>query len=357
MVQRLKEGRTVQSLGAMVFFLSLPGLLRPVWATIADRRSARGRRHNLLLTAGAILFAAACAVAPRGEGAVGSSLVLGLGEALVTASLMGIVVAVGRATRLEGPLSAAQVLLPVLALLVWPACQDLADGSLAAIMGGAGALVLTVAALAWPGWASPPLSSPALAAGDAPTFRQILKTRALWMTALVVVLVQTGLFELPVRLTFSKILSAELHERASRFEVWGLVGGALIYGLASRALPLRRLLPAAILLGTITEVVFVSSLTADSAVLACVISGLGHALIHCAILHLMMRAAPVGHEALVIALLSGARAIAHGLVVAVSLNFVGPASFSAAPVVAIVLGAAGLLATRFVPREVVDPRG
>jgi hypothetical protein len=175
------------------------------------------------------------------------------------------------------------------------------------------------------------------------------------MTALVLAVVQTSLLDPAASVTLSKILSADMHERAARFAVWGTAAGAVVYALAGRALPLRRLLPVAIVLATAAQLVFVSMLAPASAVLACAIAGVGYALLECALLHLTMRAAPTGHEAFVFTVLVGAHAIGRTSFLIVAMRFLGTGDMSAAPAVAIVAGAVALLATRLLPREVVDP--
>jgi hypothetical protein len=68
-----------------------------------------------------------------------------------------------------------------------------------------------------------------------------------------------------------------------------------------------------------------------------------------------MRAAPVGREAFAFAILAGAHAIGRGVLTGLATHFVGFASLSAAPAIAIVTGVVALLATLLLPREVVDP--
>jgi hypothetical protein len=347
-------GASRDVVGVLMFLAGVPWLLRPVWAAVSDRTVVGGRRHHVLLTVGALFFALASFVAPHTAQVFPAALLLCVGNALVGASLAGIVVTLGRATRREGLLAAMQTALPGLAAILSPLGHALTGGAPAATLGAAGLLTLSLAALAWPGRRAPPLSSPAADTEAPPIVRGVLASRELWLTALVLALVQTDVVD-KASLGFVQPHPAT-DARTIRLFLWATAGGATLYGLACRAVPLRRLLPLAIALSAATKLPFLTPVAAESLVLAGIIIGAGQGVLHSALVHLTMRAAPVGREALVFVLLGLAHAAGAVPVMLLATRFVTPGGLSSAPVFALVTGAIGLLATRLLPRTIVDRR-
>jgi hypothetical protein len=365
-----EDGGPLRTFGYYRSVVGIPALLALLWAYLSDRAPVlESRREGYLLVASLLALVA-------WGGAAFLTLdfvaVVAVGLALTTATTVsfgaigGALAEIGRRDRRWGRLSAARMGLFVLSGL---ATEPLAGFLFERPIGwsaGTGAIVaLSIAVLAFLTLERGPQASGGAAAEPAAGAIKLprwLRTRAFWGPLLVVAAgaLPNAMYSRMDEYTEQVLRLSEVDAmRAHLAGSLGSLASVAVYWVICQRLPLRKLLPAAVVIEGLAVLAlddagrWVGTFTAARALV-----GFAGTLATCARFDLALRAAPPGREAFGVALLAGTTSMISAFTMPfVSMGLRAQATgFRTVFLAAGVLTALSAVAVLLVPRSLVDGR-
>ena len=357
-----------RSFGYYRGLVTIPALLTLLWAYLSDRVPVlESRREGYLVIASLLAI-----VAWVGAAFLTLDLVaiVAIGLALTTASttsfaaIGGALAEIGHRDRRWGRLSAARMSLYILSGLAGePLVGFLFQRPIGWSAGTGAVAALSIAVLAFLALERGPQASGAAQVEPAPTVIKLTRwlfTRLFWGPLLVMVTgaVPNAVYGRMNEFTEQVLRLSETDTtRAQVASALGSLAGVGAYWVTCQRLPLRKLLPAAVVLDAIAIVAIDDAgRWVGTFVAARAFAGFASTLATCARYDLVLRAAPAGREAFGVALMAGAAAMVSAFVMPfVSMTIREQASgFRPLFLAAGALTALSAAAVLVVPRKLVD---
>jgi BT1 family len=362
-------GLGMASFGLYMTIIVAPGVLSPLWAYLSDRVPLlQTRREGYLVLAGLLAAIAwvAAAFVPRSYGTLTAiGVTLTLAAVVTSAAISGALAEIGWRTASTGRLSAANFAVAALAGLAGESLQDFVFPRSFGWTAGTGAAILfTTALLAL-------LASERIEqaqdvgsiAGPPPVapLGRWLRSRAFWIPVLVMACsaIPRGIHG---SLPFFERHVLHLPEDAGNLPglaAWITgIAATVVYWVVCRRLPLRRLLPLAIVVEAGALLLLnLADRGMQAYILARAATGFGDMFGDCGRLDLMLRVAPRGREAFGVTLLMGVGVILTVPFAPLAAMVVGDAfNFGIGLLIAAALTALAAPAVRAIPHELTGSR-
>jgi len=364
------QSAPIRTFGIYSSLVSIPAVLSLLWAYLSDRAPVLESRRE-----GYLVVASLLAVVGWGGAAfltLDLVAMVAIGMALMAAATVSFVVIggalaeIGRRDRRWGRLSAARMGLIVLSgMAADPLAGFLFERPIGWSAGTGAIAALSIAVLAFLTLERGAQTSGAWASEPTPATVKLprwLLTRTFWGPLLVVAggAVPYGVYSRINEYTERVLRLSEADARWAQVATsLGSLAGVAVYWVTCQRLPLRKLLPAALVLEAIALLAIEGAGRSGGTYTAVrAFAGFAGTLAACARFDLVLRAAPPGREAFGVTLLAGATAVISGFMMPfISIGLWEQASgLRSVFLVAGALTALSAAAVMVVPRALVDVR-